>query len=139
MRRLARSTRLVLVGIVLLALAGCRERTGEVDLLPLTAVQPPPTAYALIELPRDDAPHDVLTEWWYYTGHLRADDGRRYGFEYVIFQTVRGDFPVVYLGQLAITDQARGRFVHAGRMSQGSQIGRQDGLALNVGGWQMQG
>ena len=24
----------------------------------------------------DDAPHDRLTEWWYYTGHLQADDGR---------------------------------------------------------------
>ena len=21
-------------------------------------------------LPRDDGPHDRLTEWWYYTGHL---------------------------------------------------------------------
>ena len=29
-----------------------------------------------ISLPRDDAPHDRLTEWWYYTGHLR-DDARR--------------------------------------------------------------
>src|SRR5215212_10865218 len=130
MRRLARSTRLVLVGIVLLALAGCRERTGEVDLLPLTAVQPPPTAYALIELPRDDAPHDALTEWWYYTGHLQADDGRRYGFEYVIFQTTRGDFPVVYLGQLAITDQSRGRCSHTSRLGQGSQLGKASGFDL---------
>ena len=29
------------------------------------------------------APHDRLTEWWYYTGHLRAADGRRFGFEFV--------------------------------------------------------
>ena len=27
-------------------------------------------------LPRDDGPHDRLTEWWYYTGHLRAADGQ---------------------------------------------------------------
>ena len=31
-----------------------------------------------VELPRDDGPHDRLTEWWYYTGHLRADDGHRF-------------------------------------------------------------
>ena len=31
--------------------------------------------------PRDDGPHDRLTEWWYDTGHLRAADGRRFGFE----------------------------------------------------------
>ena len=26
--------------------------------------------------PADDGPHDRLTEWWYYTGHLQAGDGR---------------------------------------------------------------
>ena len=39
---------------------------------------PPPVAVAdplPVVLPRDDGPHDRLTEWWYYTGHLRADDG----------------------------------------------------------------
>ena len=41
------------------------------------------------------APHDRLTEWWYYTGHLRAADGRRFGFEYVVFRAERGGFPVV--------------------------------------------
>ena len=32
-----------------------------------------------IVLPRDDGPHDRLTEWWYYTGHLvgGTDDGAR--------------------------------------------------------------
>ena len=37
---------------------------------------PPPVAVAdplPVVLPRDDGPHDRLTEWWYYTGHLRAD------------------------------------------------------------------
>src|SRR6266566_2082495 len=31
-----------------------------------------------VVLPRDDAPHDRLTEWWYYTGHLHAAGGRRF-------------------------------------------------------------
>src|SRR5689334_14175021 len=39
-----------------------------------------------VELPRDDAPHDVGIEWWYYTGHLFTESGDRYGFEYVIFK-----------------------------------------------------
>jgi predicted secreted hydrolase len=34
------------------------------------------------EFPRDHGAHDSYrTKWWYYTGHLRTDDGRRYGFE----------------------------------------------------------
>ena len=35
------------------------------------AVDPQPIA-----LPADDAPHDRLTEWWYYTGHLPTRGGR---------------------------------------------------------------
>ena len=41
--------------------------------------QPRPDAPASdplpVVLPRDDGPHDRLTEWWYDTGHLRAGDG----------------------------------------------------------------
>ena len=57
---------------------------------------PPPASLSdpqPIVLPRDDAPHDRLTEWWYYTGHLRSAGGDRYGFEYVIFRAERGAFP----------------------------------------------
>src|SRR5512146_2511105 len=43
-----------------------------------------------VVLPRDDGPHDRLTEWWYYTGHLTTTDGRRFGFEDVIFRAERG-------------------------------------------------
>ena len=34
-----------------------------------------PSDPVALSLPPDDAPHDRLTEWWYYTGHLR--DRRR--------------------------------------------------------------
>jgi predicted secreted hydrolase len=39
------------------------------------------------QFPRDHGSHDgYRTEWWYYTGHLRADDGHRYGFELTFFR-----------------------------------------------------
>ena len=57
------------------------------------------------------APHDRLTEWWYYTGHLRdRATGARYGFEFVIFRAERGAFPVTWASHLAITDEASDRF-----------------------------
>jgi predicted secreted hydrolase len=40
---------------------------------------------ALVHFPRDDAPHDNLTEWWYYNGHLHTTDGRRYSFHVALF------------------------------------------------------
>ena len=77
-----------------------------------------------IELPRDDGPHDRLTEWWYYTGHLRAADGTRYGFEDVIFRAERGAFPTSWVSHLAITDEFGDRFMYSQRLETGAQVDR---------------
>jgi predicted secreted hydrolase len=78
--------------------------------------------------PRDDGPHDRLTEWWYVTGHLSglADDarGRRFGFEYVIFRAERGDFPPAWASHLAITDETGGVFHYAQRQEIGAGVDR---------------
>lgn len=37
--------------------------------------------------PKDHGSHpEYKTEWWYYTGHLRTDAGRRFGFELTFFR-----------------------------------------------------
>lgn len=77
-----------------------------------------------VVLPRDDGPHARLTEWWYYTGHLRAPDGRRFGFEDVIFRAERGDFPVSWASHLAVTDETGGTFAYAQRAEIGPQVDR---------------
>ncbi len=39
------------------------------------------------QFPRDHFNHpDYRTEWWYYTGNLRAADGHRFGFELTFFR-----------------------------------------------------
>ncbi|PYQ30420.1 MAG: carotenoid 1,2-hydratase [Acidobacteria bacterium] len=39
------------------------------------------------QFPRDHGSHpSYKTEWWYYTGHLRTDDGHRFGFELTFFR-----------------------------------------------------
>ena len=36
--------------------------------------------------PRDHAAHeDYRIEWWYYTGNLQAEDGRRFGYQLTFF------------------------------------------------------
>lgn len=47
------------------------------------------------EFPRDHGAHEEFqTEWWYYTGHLRSENGRRYGFELTFFRVgVRANAP----------------------------------------------
>jgi predicted secreted hydrolase len=65
--------------------------------------------------PRDHGSHDeYATEWWYYTGHLRTDSGRRYGFEVTFFRVgvrpsgepaqTNWDLQNLALAHFAITD-----------------------------------
>jgi predicted secreted hydrolase len=77
-----------------------------------------------IALPRDDGPHQRLTEWWYYTGHLRTASGARFGFEDVIFRAERGAFPTSWVSHLAITDERGGRFLYSQRLETGPQVDR---------------
>ncbi len=86
---------------------------------PIAIVDPIPVTF-----PRDDGPHDRLTEWWYYTGHLIATTGERFGFEYVIFRAERGDFPTTWASHLAITDETADAFYYGQRLEVGAQVDR---------------
>ena len=123
-----RTAQTLLVVATVLAVAAC---SGPILANP-PAQQPialaptePPVAVAdpiPVELPRDDGPHDRLTEWWYYTGHLRDDAGGRWGFEYVIFRAERGGFPVSWASHLALTDETADAFHYAQRAEIGPQV-----------------
>jgi predicted secreted hydrolase len=68
------------------------------------------------EFPRDHGSHDEFrTEWWYYTGHLSARNGRRFGFQLTFFRrAVAADQPAtlpsrwtirhLYLAHFAVSD-----------------------------------
>jgi predicted secreted hydrolase len=87
------------------------------------------TEHAGVQLPRDLYAHnEAQTEWWYYTGHLKTDAGRRFGFELVFFKrrTDLDRFGVVplrlianplYLAHFAVTDEADAVFRYAHRKS----------------------
>jgi predicted secreted hydrolase len=119
-----------------LVVAGCTAG-GPILAAPAASVPaiPPPTARPVavrdplpVVLPRDDGPHDRLTEWWYYTGHLAglAADGaqRKLGFEYVIFRAERGSFPTTWASHLAITDETGERFLYSQRLEVGDGVDR---------------
>lgn len=45
-----------------------------------------------ISLPEDGAAHYwAQTEWWYYTGHLTAEDGRDFGYEITFFKRITNE------------------------------------------------
>ncbi len=107
---------------------------------PASGATPTP---APVAFPRDEAPHPSLTEWWYYTGHLVADDGAKYGFESVIFQSIRNNIPAYYAAHAAVTDHQRGEFRYDQRTQQtaADQLsGATDkGFDLRMGDWAWRG
>jgi predicted secreted hydrolase len=129
------SLRRLLGPLLALILAGCSVGAVGVPILanPTPArpsiappsARPPAIADPLpVVLPRDDGPHDRLTEWWYYTGHLRAAGGARFGFEFVVFRAERGRFPTSWVSHLAVTDETGHRFFYSQRLEVGTQVDR---------------
>ncbi len=83
------------------------------------------------EFPRDHGPHlDFRNEWWYFTGNLEAADGRRFGFQWVIFRAALTPDAAprasawgtnqAYMAHFAITDPAREAFHYHERFARGA-------------------
>lgn len=140
----------LLLTVLLLAACGDNPATRESFPAPspnpqagqIQASLPGPIAGATVNFPQDEAPHNNLTEWWYYTGHLNTTDGSNYGFEYVIFQGRRSNFPVGYASHFAITDLNKQTFKYDQQLAASNQPyvpGSSAGFNLSAGSWTMQG
>jgi predicted secreted hydrolase len=149
MRRPAPRSRLLALAAAAVVVAAC---SGGPILAspPITYPSPPaetarptrPPDPIAVELPRDDGPHDRLSEWWYYTGHLATTGGRRFGFEAVVFRAERGSVPAAWASHLALTDEQGRKFHYAQRSEVGPQVdhsprnggGEPTGFDLQVSG-----
>ena len=93
-----------------------------------------------LSFPADFGPHpDYQTEWWYYTGNLKDDQGRHFGYQFTIFRRAvlpqdqraprASDWTAdqIYMGHFALTDvagqdyQAFERFARGGAGLAGAQ------------------
>ena len=59
-----------------------------------------------------------------------AADGRRFGFEFVVFRAERGSFPVAWASHLALTDESGDRFLYDQRSEVGPQVDRSPRMAV---------
>jgi predicted secreted hydrolase len=106
--------------------------------------------------PRDHAAHDdFASEWWYYTGHLQARDGRRFGYELTFFRIgLRPGDPPPAPGQshwrgdqlfpahLALTDEAGKTFFHSERFARealGAGSASSSRVEVRADGWSLEG
>lgn len=90
------------------------------------AVSPRPFTF-----PQDHAAHpDYRHEWWYLTGNLQDAQGRRYGYQFTLFRYALQPAETggesawrtrqIYMGHLAVTDVASGRFHSFQRFARGA-------------------
>src|SRR5579859_7857913 len=104
---------------LLVLVVGCARPAAPLPAAPRAEPTPAPA----LALPADAGPHDALTEWWYFTGHLKSDtDGRLFGFEFTVFQARRQGAPAGYLAHFAVSDIVGQRFSHQARFRQGEAV-----------------
>ena len=127
-----------LASVVGLLLATGMACAGSVDSRPVPTAPPaePTPAPRPISLPSDEGPHDDNLEWWYYNGHLVADNGVEFGFHFVVFQSL-ADGEGVYAAQFGITEVAGARYVHDFRYDSIPTQSEDALLELRVGGWRL--
>jgi predicted secreted hydrolase len=83
-----------------------------------------------LSFPADHYSHpDFKTEWWYYTGHLETDSGKRYGYQVTFFRfgvrdrqknvTDQPRFTELYMVHFALSDIAAKKFNFRERINRG--------------------
>jgi predicted secreted hydrolase len=106
--------------------------TGALTLLSAAGGQEKPAwksaeAGRMLRFPADHAAHpDYRIEWWYYTGNLATQAGRRFGYQLTFFRVGVEKAPAnpsrwavrdLYMAHLALTDAAGRRYVSAEKLS----------------------
>jgi predicted secreted hydrolase len=121
------------------------------------AAQPATTAdgFALpqpghrFEFPRDHGSHpEFKIEWWYVTGHLFSDGGRRFGFQATFFRYAGPVTPGtaagsgsdnIHLAHMAVIDVQSGKFLHQERLNRAgwNAASARDTLDVFNGNWSL--
>lgn len=84
-----------------------------------------------LHFPRDHGVHaDYKNEWWYFTGNLRSETGREFGFQFTLFRHALAPTATdsasawssrqIYLAHAALSDIENGEFLHSERFSRGA-------------------
>ncbi|MGE4519258.1 MAG: lipocalin-like domain-containing protein [Desulfobacteraceae bacterium] len=80
------------------------------------------------QFPRDHGIHEGFqTEWWYFTGNLKTDDNKKFGYQFTIFRSQlkpkqekrNASFAAnaVYMAHLALTDAENKKFYYFDKFS----------------------
>ncbi len=92
-----------------------------------------------VSLPADEAPHRDPVEWWYFTGHLTAPDGREFGFEVTFFQAIGRTGIAGHFAHFAVSAPDLGLFISDERFGLPVREPQPGIVHLQLGDWQIRG
>jgi len=103
---------------VFCAFCGHSLRSSEIPLTTADGFAVPQPGH-VFSFPRDHGSHpDFKIEWWYLTGHLFAENGRRFGYQATFFRSAAPDKSTnLHLAHMALTDAVTGTFYHQERLN----------------------
>jgi len=91
-----------------------------------------------VQLPQDDAPHASAMEWWYYNGHLEADNGSHYSFHFVVF--LIDQLATHLVAHVSLLDQQTGKhYTDQKRTTGAASKGDASTFEFDLGDWHLSG
>ena len=109
-----------------------------------------PTERPRFSFPRDHGSHpDFRIEWWYITGHLRDEGGRRFGFQATFFRYALTPYAAggqagfgtnhLFMAHMALSDMRGERFYHEERLNRDGWDARASvrDMDLSNGNWSL--
>jgi predicted secreted hydrolase len=128
--------KIILIVIIIITFSSCSEKKPETESASVSEAMgsADTTGFekAINErkfiFPDDNGAHPSFrTEWWYFTGNLTSEEGRRYGYQFTIFRNAISpevsESPSawksnqVYMGHFALTDIGNDKFYYFERFS----------------------
>jgi len=86
-----------------------------------------------VKLPDDEGIHAEEVEWWYWTGHLKDEQGRLYGFQVTFFLFGVTEYRA-RLANVAVTDIGAGKHETAAKFQFGKPADVKGGFDFALGG-----
>ena len=92
-----------------------------------------------VQLPHDEGVHLSDLEWFYFNGHLTAENGQEFSYHFVTFQTVQPSGLTSRLAQLSWADHADMLHLTGEKAAVPLPVASSGEFDLQTGDWRMSG
>lgn len=134
MLSLRRNLVLAVLILAMLAMTSC-VKSAEPREVRIGAAAEPTATPAPIVFPQDELVHDSRLEWWYHSGHLESESGRKFGFHFVVFKSDTDLGEPNLVAQLGLLDVETGEHYDLSRAEGGLRMVGGELSTIGIANW----